>query len=191
MDLLLDEAIQRWSAESFFRFDDQEPSCAVRILDHCLRAKRDDQTYEWLDVVAEWHQFDHAMMSGRASVASAKRPDLRFRIGDRYRLLEAKRLTRHSPLPGDYVDKGIARFTSGRYIVEDGRAAMLGFLIDDQANVVVPVVNTEIESRPAMSSANHLKHHRTVRSGYDLYLSSHSTVAGGNVQLTHHLVEVS
>ncbi len=191
VEMLIEAAVADWAAEDWRRFDDLEPNCVVRIYHYCLRRKRSDATFEWLGVTAEWHQFDPQMLQGEKSANTAKRPDLRFVMGESSRLFEAKRLACRSPFPGNYVDKGIIeRFICGRYIVEGDRAGMLGFLIEEPVAQVVPAVNKAIDGRPALSAADHLRHHRTVTVGYDLYHSNHREVDGQDIHLTHHMVQV-
>jgi hypothetical protein len=181
IEALLIVAIASWESEAFRRFNDHEVNCAVRVLDHCLRMTH----------VAEWHQFLPAMLRGEESASNAARPDLRVVLGSSARLVESKRLALRDGLPAAYVIEGMNRFLSGRYVIDGSRAVMIGYLVEEDAGVVVPAINTVIDGQPKMSSADHLRHDRDVTERYHLYRSHHhhmeSTLA---VEIAHHLAHI-
>lgn len=191
VEALLEAAVAEWAAEEWRRFDNLEQNCVVRIYDHCLRTKRIDPSFEWIGVTAEWHQFDPEMLDGSKSSITAKRPDLRFVIGEASRLFEAKCLACEPPFPGNYVNRGIVeRFISGRYIVDGNRAGMLGFLIAEPVDQVLPAVNAAIDNCPTLTADDRIHHHRALALGHDVCHSNHLKEDGDPVHLTHHMVQV-
>lgn len=191
IEALLIVAIASWESEAFRRFNDHEVNCAVRVLDHCLRIQKQSREFQVLTLVAEWHQFLPAMLRGEESASNAARPDLRVVLGSSARLVESKRLALRDGLPAAYVIEGMNRFLSGRYVIDGSRAVMIGYLVEEDAGVVVPAINTVIDGQPKMSSADHLRHDRDVTERYHLYRSHHhhmeSTLA---VEIAHHLAHI-
>jgi hypothetical protein len=185
---LLLEAVKSWEKDGFSRFNDDEVNCAVRVLYYCLQVQDRKREYRLLTIAPEWYQFLPEMLEGSVSAGTASRPDMRISIGPTTaRLVESKCLRSSGPLPRAYVNSGIDRFLSGKYLAEGSRAMMIGYVLDGSIPNVVAAVNGVIDGRSDLSSSDHLGGVRHMTGNYQLYVSNHTRTNKEVLGLTHHL----
>jgi hypothetical protein len=188
LNKLLLEAVQLWSAERFHRYDNNERSHTVRILDCCLRVI-DENELDWPQVDIDYDSalLSRDMLCGNADPLRAPIPDMNFRFGSAQIHLEAKRLHLGDKLPSLYVSKGMLRFVDGRYRPHDEPlGAMLGYVTKDPPSRILKAVNAAIVRSSHMDASHKLTKLSIVVPFGEAYESFHGT----KFRLLHYWIEI-
>lgn len=152
---LLIESIGSWAASGFDRYDDREISFSIRIFAWMQATKAANRG----ELLLMHPQYDgplptRAMLLGRADPGATPRPDLTVRCGEAAIHIEAKRLMPVKGLPGKYVNEGMMRFISGRYVSPGVSVAlMFGYIMDGSPADCYEAVNNVIRVHPNLGPA--------------------------------------
>jgi hypothetical protein len=183
---LVAEAIGKWRDEGFLRYDNRENSCTIRVY-ACMLAlleeKLDEDPVQIIPVV-EGVTPTSGQLAGRASVATAKRPDIVLFLGGNHAVrmcLECKRFL-GSANAKEYTENGMLRFLTGQYSTDAGRGAMIGYVMTHSIPVRVFQVNQQIEMHPAMGVSHQLCAAPAITPIDDVHVSTHT---GTEIMLTH------
>jgi hypothetical protein len=180
---LFGRAFEDWERAGFDRFDDGETSCTVRLFDCVDRILRNDlRKWGLVRVQYDGPQPTPEIRSGRANPNTSPRPDLILSIGRLELNMEAKRVGTHSPLPRDYVERGMARFVTGRYAMTVGQPGhMLGYILNDPPQECVTAINRVIAGSASVVRGQTLVH--TV--GQPARIRRYVSVHGAGLTLIH------
>jgi hypothetical protein len=187
VDDLFDAAIALWSAAGWHRFDDLEANCTIQVFRWAQVAAGRDAALRVLHVELEWYQPSPAQLAGTESAVGMPRPDIRVSIGAVGVLAECKRLAAVGSLPKAYVDNGIARFVANTYRSETGLAVMVGYLVADTVDAVVPAINQHVDAHTLMGSSHRLVSSTPVATYVALYSSAHARGNAPELRLRHYL----
>lgn len=188
---LVAEALGRWRDHGFTRYDNLENSCTVRVYSWMLAVLE-----EWMQghpvqiiVVPEGFSPTAEQLAGRASVSTAKRPDLVMYLGGNHAVrmcIECKRFL-GAANASQYTENGIMRFVRGFYETDNGRAAMVGYVMTSSIETRIAQVNGAISSHSDLSSADHLEDRGALGPVDHVQGSSH---LAGAISLTHLFVDM-
>lgn len=191
IDALLAEALDRWHADGWQRFDDQEANCTIQLYRWADDACRDTPRFRLLEIVLEWHQPTPGMLNGTESAVAMRRPDLRVRIGHTGALTtECKRLSLSAGHIKGYVDDGIRRFVTGAYAATETGGAMVGYIQADDPGDIVDAINGRIDTRPDMGPTHRLQPSSAVHSHRHRLRSEHTRVGLEPCALSHFLPDL-
>jgi hypothetical protein len=184
---LLHLAALEWAALGFNRFDDSEVSCTVRLFDLADRIVRQDPKWTLLRLQYDGAQPTKEMRAGRADPNTTPRPDMVLTVGLSDLSVEAKRIGVRSPLPRDYVNRGMLRFVEGKYPADIGSPGiMVGFALRDGLAACVVAINHAICKTPSLGASNQLMTPESLSRRMSRYLSNH-----GSVRIVHHHLELT
>lgn len=187
VDELLVQAFERWHAAGWHRHQADELNCSVQVYRHALDAKRATRALRSLDVDFEACVPTPEMLAGTESVKSAKRPDLKVRVGDASRHIECKLVESKGSLPRKYVREGVMRFVTGRYGAEDPTGRMIGYITTSDIDAVASAVNDRIDKVASLSVADHLQATDSPHERVHRFTSTHARAGRPSVGLTHYL----
>lgn len=187
IDELLTQALERWDASGWHRYSSDEVNCSIQLYRHAVDAKRSTRALRSLDVDFEACVPTPAMLAGTESVKSAKRPDLKVRIGEASRHIECKLLESTGPLPRKYVREGMMRFIGGRYGADDPTGRMVGYIAASPIADSASAVNDRINKVASLSPADHLQAADQPHPRVHRFRSSHARVGSPAIGLTHYL----
>jgi hypothetical protein len=183
---LVAEAMGSWRAEEFFRYDDRETSCTIRVYSWMLtllETKFSDNPVQIIPVVEGVAPTD-VQLAGRASFANAKRPDIVLYLGGNHAVrmcVECKRFL-GSANAREYTENGILRFLAGQYITDAGRGVMIGYVMTHSIGQRVIQVNEKIREHPAMGRCHQLGAATSIAPIDDVHVSTHTSKG---ITLTH------
>jgi hypothetical protein len=179
-------AMGKWREEGFLRYDNRENSCTIRVyacMLALLEARLDEDPVQIIPVV-EGVTPSREQLAGRASVATAKRPDIVLFLGGNHAVrmcLECKRF-RGSANAKEYTENGILRFLTGHYSTDAGRGAMIGYVMTHSISARVKQINEQIEKHPSMGASHQLRVAAAIAPIDDVHVSTHT---GSEITLTH------
>lgn len=156
---LLLSSVRLWRAEQYYRFDDRELCCSVRLFYFCDLVLRDKQS-DWPLIHVEYDavQPTKEMLLGDADPSSAPRPDFSILFGSARIRVEAKRLRPTDGFPALYVRRGMARFTEGRYrSTPPHPGVMVGYVEAGDPAAIVDQINLIVTNEPALGSSHALQ----------------------------------
>jgi hypothetical protein len=189
---LVAEAMWKWRNEGFLRYDNRENSCTIRVyacMLALLEGKLDDDDPVQIIPVVEGVTPTRDQLAGRASVATAKRPDIVLFLGGNHAVrmcLECKRFL-GSANAKEYTENGMLRFLTGQYGTDAGRGVMIGYVMTHSITVRVSQVNQQIAMHPAMGVSHQLQAAPVIAPIEDVHVSRH---AGTEITLTHLFLDV-
>lgn len=183
LDDLFVQALAEWRSLGFNRFDNSETSCTVRLFDCADRVlRRDQRKWALVRVQYEGPQPTPAIRAGTVNPNASPRPDLVLSVGSAQMNVEAKRVGVRSPLPRDYVFRGLMRFIDGHYEARPDRPAhMLGYVLTDRPADCVAAINRVILGAPELGQGHELRAVGGAGSLIDRYKSDH----GNGLALVH------
>jgi hypothetical protein len=191
IDALIIEALDRWHADGWQRFDDQEANCTIQLYRWADDACRDTPRFCLLEIVLEWQQPTPGMLNGTESAVAMRRPDLRVRIGRANGLtIECKRLSRAAGHVMGYVDDGIRRFVTGAYAATETGGTMVGYVQTDEPPDIVDAINDRIDTHPEMGPTDILQPIPTVHPYVHRFRSEHARVELEPLALSHFLPDL-
>lgn len=151
---LLEESMCRWEKDGWFRYNDEESNCTIRLYVFAEQTIRETPRFGVFRVTYDTAHPTKDMLEGRESTRKAARPDLIVHLGDTGILVECKRLGTHSSQPGKYVNNGIDRFITGSYAAPHGFGVMVGYVQTGNRVKYVHAINRNIERHEAMGSSH-------------------------------------
>jgi hypothetical protein len=138
----------------------------------------------------EWINVTPAILAGKESVKSVKRPDLRMEIGFIGRTVECKRLAPAARWTRAYVYDGLARFVVGNYSYAESVGYMVGYAQAGTLDRLVTLINRQVAGHPAMGTKHQLK--PLSENGQSSWSrSSHPRASGATISVDHLLVDVA
>lgn len=184
---LLVDAASLWESEGFFRKNDSEIACTVRMFDCASRLRDARAELALIHVQYDGPQPTPEMRRGLADPARARRPDLNFRVGEVVVHVEAKRLHLRDGLPRLYVDEGMRRFIDGHYPASpDGCGYMLAYVLNDPPPDAVAEVNAIISGAPDLGP----KHVLGAPSERGPRLLLHVSLHNDGLRLLHQAIDI-
>lgn len=183
---LVAEAMGKWRAEGFLRYDDRENSCTIRVFSWMLTLLEARLAVDPVQIipVVEGVTPNEDQLAGRANFATAKRPDIVLYLGGNHAVrmcVECKRLLGPANAQ-EYTENGILRFLTGKYITDAGRGVMIGYVMTHSIGVRVAQVNEQIREHPSMGAQHQLGDASPIVPINDVHVSTHTSSA---ITLTH------
>lgn len=189
---LLAEAAVEWLEEGCPRYDNREASCTAAVAGRLL-TKIDERKSNALQpmVTLETGAWTEEHFSGEKDPTTVPRPDLVVWLGLQHEArmnVECKRLLSGFASPRDYVQDGVCRFLNGRYPVDEGVGAMIGFLLDRDPATAAHQIDDAI--RAVIERDEPLHEDGPLATLESIYRSTHDS-AVGDLELVHLLVDMT
>lgn len=188
LDHLVVQAVERWAAASWERYDDQEVNCTVQIYRHACAVSASDAL---LSVSLECVEVTRAVLEGKESAKSSGRADIRLAYGKAGVAVECKRVSLSDGLPKKYVNEGMARFVRGRYSESEWLGGMIGYIQADEVYAIVDAINSSVDQHAQMGPAHRLKEDRSLIPIIGRYSSMHERGSLAPMNLAHYMVDMS
>ena len=192
---LLIAAAYRWRRDRWYRFNDDEVNCTVQMYRHSRECIRDDRRFALITVHLEWIDVTPDILKGKQSATTAKRPDLRFEVGQAGRTIECKRIAATGPWARRYVDDGLARFVTGTYGHAEATGFMIGYVLGGQFPSLVNRINYYIQRHADMGQDQQVKvttkrHSPPILVGVSQHSRSNSQANLTNIDISHLLLRL-
>lgn len=188
---LIADAMGEWRSEGFRRYSNLENSCTVRLYDWMLtllEARLNANPVQIIPTI-EGVTPNADERAGRANFAHAKRPDLVLFLGGNHVIrmcVECKRFLGNANAK-EYIDNGILRFLSGRYVTDAGRGVMIGYVMTGTVERRLVEVNMRVRVHQSMGAGHQLAARQPIAPIDDVHVSNHSNCA---ITLTHLLIDM-
>lgn len=188
---LLASAAVEWLQAGCPRFNDHEASCTAGLVGRLLNKIDEGKVLRLQPMVTlETGAWTPEHFAGKLDPTRVPRPDVVIWLGLQHEArmnVECKRLLSGSATPRDYVKDGLCRFLNGRYPVDEGVGAMIGFLLDRAPPVACEQINRAVNTFVGRDEP--LKKDEPLATLDSVYRSAHSRDAG-DIELVHLLLDM-
>lgn len=189
--LLLEEGLKSWAAREWLRYSDEEADCTLQFHRSCQGLTRSIPEFGLFHAELESVAPDEAIVEAKESANKSPRPDMRIMIvGSEVGVsVECKRLRRTSTDFRNYANRGLKRFSSGRYGAGDSFGVMVGYLQGCSIERALEGVNGVIMKSPEFERTEALNPNGSTPTFHRL-LSQHDRSEWGMFSVLHLLAEV-
>ncbi len=182
---LVGDAVARWAKNGWVTYDHTEANCTIQLYRWLVEARRIDIRFHTFEVNLENVNPTPQMLEGKASVATASRPDVRISVRGAGIFLEAKRLMSTGDWCRLYVHEGMARYVASTYAATERVGMMVGYVQNQPDTTGLrDRINNYVHSHELMGPSHQLIEYRA-DVDQEWLTSDHARSSGTDVRLEH------